>query len=68
MNERDLLRIDRDMLSTIVDLLDSSGDEKSTSAVLLNIRNGATGFISLLDEVIIYGSIDEAEGLEDINE
>jgi len=68
MNEQDLLRIVRDMLSLIVDLLDSSGDEKNTSAVLINVRNGAAGFISLLDEVIVYGAIDEAEALEEISE
>ncbi len=68
MNEQDLFRIVRDMLSSIVDLLDSSVDEKTTPAVLLNVRNGAAGFVSLLDEVIIYGAADEAAELEDVTE
>lgn len=68
MSEQDLLRIVRNLLCSVVDLVDSSGDEKKTSAVLLNVRNGATGFISLLDEMILEGAIDEAEGLEDITE
>ena len=61
MNEQDLLRIVRNMLSSVVDLVDSSGGDIEISAVLRNVRNGTAGFCSLLEEVI-----DEEEGFEDI--
>jgi len=60
MNEQDLLRIVRSMLSAVVALVDSNGDEE-ISAVLRNVRDGTAGFCSLLDEVI-----DEGRGSEDI--
>ena len=66
MKEQDLLRIVRTILSSIVDLVDSS-NEKKIHPVLLNVRNGAVGFISLLDEVILDEVI-EAERLEDTPE
>ena len=62
MEEQDLFRIVRNMLSSVVDLVDSSGDETKLPAVLLNVRNSAAGFCSLLDEVI-----DNERGLEDIS-
>ena len=61
MNEQDLLRIVRNMLSSVVDLVDSSGGDIEISAVLRNVRDGTAGFCSLLEEVI-----DEEEGFEDI--
>ena len=61
MNEQDLLRIVRNMLSSVVDLVDSSGGDIGISAVLRNVRDGTAGFCSLLEEVI-----DEEEGFEDI--
>ena len=66
MNEQDLLRIVRNILSSAVDLVDSSGNEKTLSAVLLNVRNGVEGFVSLLDEVILDDTISDVEGLEDV--
>ena len=57
MNEQDLLRIVRNMLSSAVDLVDSN-DETQISAVLRNVRDGAAGFCSLLEEVIV----DDEEG------
>jgi hypothetical protein len=61
MNEQDLLRIVRNMLSSIVDLVDSN-KETQIPAVLRNVRDGAAGFCSMLDEVI------DEEGLEDIGD
>jgi len=63
MKEQDVLRIVRTILSSVVDLVDSSNENK-IHPVLLNVRNGAVGFISLLDEVILDEVI-EAERLED---
>jgi len=63
MDEQDLLRIIRNMLSSVVDLVDSSGDETKLPAVLFNVRNSAAGFCSLLDEVI-----DNDRGAEDISD
>ena len=56
------------MLSSIVDLVDSADVTTRMPAVLLNIRNGAAGFLSLLDEVILDRAIDDVEDVEDINE
>jgi len=64
MNEQDLLRIVRNILSSAVDLVDSSSNEKTLSAVLLNVRNGVEGFVSLLDEVILDDTISDVEGLK----
>jgi len=61
MNEQNLFRIVRNMLSSVVDLVDSSGEETTIPAVLRNVRDGTAGFCSLLDEVI-----DDAAGSEDI--
>jgi len=47
-----------------VDLVDSNNSEKKVSAVLLNVRNGTSGFVSLLDGVIV----EEAANLEDLTE
>ena len=68
MREQDLLRIVRNMLSQVVDLVDSTGDEKKISAVLLNVRNGAAGFLSLLDEVILDRTLDDMEELDVVPE
>ncbi len=67
MNQQDLLRIVRNLLSCVVDLVDSSGNEKTIHPVLLNVKNGAVGFVSLLDEVILDATI-EAARLEEITE
>jgi len=56
------------MLSSIVDLVDSADVTTRMPAVLLNIRNGAAGFLSLLDEVILDRAIDDVEDVEDIND
>ncbi len=61
MKEQDLLRIVRNMLSSVVDLVDSSGGETELPAVLHNVRDGAAGFCSMLDGVIA-----EKEELEDL--
>ena len=66
MKEQDICRIVRNLLSSVVDLVDSSSNGKKASSVLLNLRNGAEGFISLLDEIILDNSISEVEGLEDL--
>jgi hypothetical protein len=58
MDEQDLLRIVRNILSSVVDLVDSN-DETQVSAVLRNVRNGTAGFCSLLDEVIVDGAIED---------
>jgi len=58
MDEQDLLRIVRNMLSSVVDLVDSSGGTK-IPAVLRNVRDGVAGFCSLLDEVIIDESLED---------
>ena len=63
MDEQDLLRIVRNMLSSVVELVDASGDETKLPAVLFNVRNSAAGFCSLLDEVV-----DNERGLEDISD
>jgi len=63
MDEQNILRIVRNLLSSIVDLVDASGDETEIPAVLLNVRNGAEGFCSMID-----GVIGDEEGLEDSNE
>jgi hypothetical protein len=60
MNEQDLLRIVRNILSSVVDLVDSN-DQMEIPAVLRNVRDGTAGFCSLLEEVI-----DDEEGFEDI--
>ena len=60
MSDQALLRIVRNMLSPVVELVDSSGDETQIPALLRNVRDGVAGFCSLLD-----GVIDEAE-LEEI--
>jgi len=66
MNEQDLLRIVRNLLTSIVDLVDSSGSDKAKiPAVLRNVRDGTADFCSLLDEVIIDESMEityEPEG------
>ncbi len=67
MNQQDLLRIVRNQLSCVVDLVESSGNEKTIHPVLLNVKNGAVGFVSLLDEVILDATI-EAARLEEITE
>ena len=59
MNEQDLLRIVRNMLSSVVDLVDSSSHETTIPTVLRNVRDGTAGFCSLLDEVIIDQSIED---------
>ncbi len=61
MKEQDLLRIVRNMLASVVDLMDSNA-ETEISAVLRNVRNGTAGFCSLLDEMIIYESIEDLSG------
>ncbi len=66
MKEQDLLRIVRNMLSSIVDLVDSNTSQTKLPVVLVNIRNGSAGFLSLLDEVIVDQAIDEAVEVEDI--
>jgi hypothetical protein len=66
MNEQDILRIVRNILSSVVDLVDSGSNEKTSSAVLFNVRNGVEGFVSLLDEVILDDTISDVEGLEDV--
>ena len=67
MKEQDLLRIVRNLLGSVVDLMDSNV-ETEISAVLRNMRDGTAGFCSLLDEVIINESLedltDEPEGEE----
>ncbi len=68
MKEKDLSRIVRGILSSLVDLIDSSCEEKEMPPVLFNVRNGAAGFISLLDEVILDETIGEAGGLENVIE
>ena len=68
MKEQDLLRIVRNQLSSIVDLVDSSGDVSKIPAVLVNVRNGAAGFLSLLDEVILDRSIDDVDEVEELPE
>ena len=57
MKEQDLLRIVRNLLGSVVDLMDSNV-ETETSAVLRNVRDGTAGFCSLLDEVIIDESLE----------
>ncbi len=64
MKEQDLLRIVRNMLASVVDLMDSNV-ETGISAVLRNVRDGTAGFCSLLDEVIVDESL---EDLTDIPE
>ena len=61
MNEQDLLRIVRNMLSSVVDLVDSNGETQI--AVLHNVRDGAAGFCSMID-----GVIDDEEVLEDLTD
>jgi len=68
MKEQDLLRIVRNMLSSIVDLVDSDTSGTKIPAVLVNTRNGSAGFISLLDEVIVNQAIEDASEVEDITE
>ena len=58
MKEQDLLRIVRNLLSSVVDLVDSN-DKTHIPAVLRNARDGVAGFCSLLDEVIIDESIED---------
>ncbi len=60
MKEQDLLRIVRNILSSVVDLVDSNDTE---IAVLHNVRDGAAGFCSMID-----GVIDDEEGLEDLTD
>ena len=59
MNEQDLLRIVRNMLSSVVDLVDSSSHKTKIPALLRNVRDGTADFCSLLDEVIIDQSIED---------
>ncbi len=59
MDEQDLLRIVRNMLSSVIDLVDSSGDETKIPVVLRNVRDGTAGFCSLLDEVIVEVGIED---------
>ncbi|MGA2611826.1 MAG: hypothetical protein ABSG38_00050 [Spirochaetia bacterium] len=63
MDEQDLMRIIRNMLSSVVDLVDSSGDGTEIPSVLSNVRDGVAGFCSMLDSVI-----DDDEGLEDVDD
>jgi len=58
MKEQDLLRIVRNLLGSVVDLMDSNVETK-VSAVLRNVRDGTAGFCSLLDEVIIDESLED---------
>ena len=58
MKEQDLLRIVRNLLGSVVDLMDSNVETK-ISAVLRNVRDGTAGFCSLLDEVIIDESLED---------
>ncbi len=64
MKEQDLLRIVRNMLASVVDLMDSNV-ETEISAVLRNVRDGTAGFCSLLDEVIVEEVEDLIEKPED---
>jgi len=57
MKEQDLLRIVRNLLGSVVDLMDSNLETK-VSAVLRNVRDGTAGFCSLLDELIIDESLE----------
>ena len=57
MKEQDLLRIVRNLLGSVVDLVDSNVETK-VSAVLRNVRDGTAGFCSLLDELIIDESLE----------
>ena len=59
MKEQDLLRIVRNMLASVVDLMDSNAAETEISAVLRNVRDGTAGFCSLLDEMITDESIED---------
>jgi hypothetical protein len=69
MDERDLLRIVRNMLTSVVDLVDSNGEETKIPAVLRNVRDGTAGFCSLLDELVIDANLEEIAGdLEDLDE
>ena len=58
MKEQDLLRIIRNLLGSVIDLMDSNV-ETEISAVLRNVRHGKAGFCRLLDELIIDESLED---------
>jgi hypothetical protein len=53
MDQQELLRIVRNLLASVVDLVDASGEQTVIPPILQNVRNGTAGFCSMLDEVIV---------------
>ena len=51
------------MLSSVVDIVDSSDNATENPSVLTNVRDGVAGFCSMLDSVI-----DDQERIEDISD
>jgi hypothetical protein len=53
MDQQELLRIVRNMLACVVDIVDVSSEQTEIPAVLRNVRNGTAGFCSMLDGMIV---------------
>jgi hypothetical protein len=52
MDERDLLRIVHNLLSAVIELVDSTEDEGTLTAVLLDVKKGTEKLVRLLDDVV----------------
>jgi hypothetical protein len=52
MDERDLLRIVHNLLSAVIDLVDSTEDEGTLAAVLLDVKKETEKLVRLLDGVV----------------
>jgi hypothetical protein len=61
MDERDLLRIVHNLLSAVIDLVDSTEDEGTLTVVLLDVKKGTEKLVKLLDGVV---DDDRAAGYE----
>ncbi len=53
MDKQELLRIVRNLLASVVDLVDASSEKTEIPAVLHNVRDGTAGFCSMLDGMIV---------------